>query len=349
MSSLKQERAASWAVASLCVLLVAACQRNATQGEKSEREIRSATDATTWRYVSAIESGRRRVYITDASGNDRLLIRSFDAAAGADGISDTIDWSKRELESTREWMACKARVSSGTLADPLIAHDAWLETAERLEKRLQLDPDHLGVLRGLIAAYAHVLSFETNTALGSNICLLGGRRISEFERKASPLGPDDKRLVDDVRSAIFYAMKLYPSVLDYLQRMGDANRARPLREALVAIGQEHYSDAGGFSVGALTVRIYRNSGMSPDPRLLWEKLYFVISGRDLVAPESTTAYVLVQQGAPGREHHYLYFRAANRSQLVLIYGRNTPYFLDLRKWVEASVRSAVASDKGGKE
>jgi hypothetical protein len=54
-------------------------------------------------------------------------------------------------------MACKARVSSGTLADPLIAHDAWLETAERLEKRLQLDPDHLGVIRDLIAAYAHVL------------------------------------------------------------------------------------------------------------------------------------------------------------------------------------------------
>ena len=329
----------------LVSLMVTGCKQKRAQGDEHGAKQASVKPESTWRYVLTTEAGKQRVYITDTLGNGRLLIRSNTDGGGAVGAPAAKLSAETESEPTRMWLAGRARASAIPLPlrnDPA-THDALLETAGRLEKLFQQDPTHLGILRDMIVAYMQLLEFESTTSLGANICLLGARRISEFEQKASPLGPDDQRLVEGARTEIFCYMKLFPCVVDYLRKSGHAEEANPWQQVLAILGQEKFTDLGTFSVGKLTVQTFRNDGLPPNPQLLWEELYFVISGRDPKAPESTTAYVLVQQGPPGKEAYYLYFRAVNRSQLVLIFGRKKPDYEELRNWIEGTIRAALSS------
>ena len=326
----------------VCCLLafVAGCKPGADRG--SAPAVGIGASVSPWRTSSVVEGGRLRTYLTDAQGANRILIRSRPPGGGDAPAGAPAEPAVDEIEATRLWMACKTRVVSGSFPNSLVAHDAWLETAERLERRLQQDPDNLGVLRDLVSAYVHLVEFEADTPLGSNICLLAGRRISEFERKAAPLDPVDARDMAKARVSLFYAMKLYPCVVESLKEIGDDGRAKSWRQALAIFDQADFTALETFPVGRVRVRVYQANGAPPDPRLLWEELYFIISGGDRVSPEGTTAYVLVHQGPPGAERYFLYFRALNRSQLALIYGTRRPDLAALRSWVVNSVQTALA-------
>src|SRR5437660_9928 len=269
---------------------------------------RSQVDASTsGRYRVQTTADGVRLYLDDQTGDGGTLIRCFPAAA-APAVNREPDGEQalmsREDEPTRLWEACMSRVASGRYPDALTEHDAWLETAGRLEERLQQDPEHLGVLRDLIVAYLDLLSFEASSPLGSNLCLLTGRRISEFEARAAPLDPPDRQLVDQGRALLFQAMKLYPCVAEMLNDAKVGPQGDGLRRTLGALGQARFAELERDKAGPLTLRTFRTLGSSPDPGLLWEELHFVLSSREPFVPESTVAYVLVRQGTGEQARYY---------------------------------------------
>ena len=223
---------------------VAAPLQDAAAGLKRTRS--GERDAVpTGRYRVQTANGKVRVYFGEELETSGTLIRCSPVAAAPDHNADgdagqaIAAW---EGESTRLWLACKSRMMEGQFADTRTQHDAWLETAQRLEERLQEDADHLGVLRDLIVAYLQLLSFEASTPLGSNLCLLGGRRVSEFESRAAPLDPPDRQLVEEARGLIFYTMKLYPCAAELLRDSTSAANGKGLRPILEAFGQSRFTE-----------------------------------------------------------------------------------------------------------
>jgi hypothetical protein len=299
-------------------------------------------------YVAEIEGGKLRIYLKTTDTGGRTLIR-----ARPDGRTSLSDSERRALlarepEATKLWQACKDRLAKADLARPEVEHDAWLQVAEQLEDRYRQDPEHLGVLRDLLTAYAQLLAFERNSGLGGNLCLLASRGLADFEARAAPLDAADQALCRHLRAWLLFVMRLYPAA-EQAAAACAPDQAQKLRAALAALGQDRFLSLEDFRAGPLTVRAYRTLARPPDPDLLWAEVQFLVSRAEGGPPDGTVKYSLMRRGDAGDTQYFLYFHSLNQSYLVRLYRATPPPYPELRRQVSELVQAALVTPRKEKQ
>jgi hypothetical protein len=225
------------------------------------------------------------------------------------------------------WRDCVSRVQTPDGAailfdDARVEHDAWIETSQRLEEALRQYPTHAGMLRDLVIADMSLLSFEAGSPLKSRICRMTADAASRFEAAGG-----DPRLIREARQLVFQAMKIYPCVDDGMK-------------ALASIAPTHFLNIETHSIGPISCTTDRALDPSPDPRLLWDEMLFVLSPARTILPENTSAYVLSRQGEGAETRYYLFFRSIHGEQLVSLFGRQRPELSTLDALIDRSVAEA---------
>jgi hypothetical protein len=331
-------------VASAAALLAAGCDRGPAPPGPRGAATAAAPDATdAWRFAAEKSGAGVRVTVAAPGAAERVLVRVLPAGP----VPSASELAARERDLARRWKAAVAPAEAGAFEDLRAEHEAWLETAARLEDLHVEDAAHLGVMRDLLAAYLHVLSFETEPSRTANVCLLASRLATRLEAAADPPEAGDRRLAEQARTRLLMAMKLYPCAAERLAWPESADVAPALRAHLRAVGQSGFVELERFPVGRMSVRAFRTASAPPDAGLLWEEKYFVVSGAGRAVPENTVAFVLARQGEAADRRYYLFFRSMNLSRLVALYGPAAPDYGDLRRSVELQVREALKAPNAG--
>lgn len=222
---------------------------------------------------------------------------------------------------------CLSRVQTADGAaiqfdDARVEHDAWIDTEQRLENALRHDPNDAGLLRDLLIADMSLLSFEAGSPLKSRVCQMTAGAASRLEAAGG-----DRRLISQARQFVFEAMKIYPRVDDDMR-------------ALAWAAPTHFLKIQIRSVGPTLCTTDRTLDPSPDPRLLWDDMFFVLSPTKAALPESTSAYVLSRQGDGAETRYYLFFRSIYGEQLVSLFGRERPALSTLDALIDQSIAEA---------
>ena len=206
--------------------------------------------------------------------------------------------------------------------DARAEHDAWIETNQRIEEALRQYPTDAGLLRDLVIADMSLLSFEAGSPLKSRVCQMTAGAASSMEAAGG-----DPRLIAQARQFVFQAMKIYP-------RAGEA------MNALAPAAPAHFVNIQTRSVGPLLCTTDRTLDPPPDPRLLWDEMFFVLSPARTTLPENTSAYILSRQGGGAEAKYYLFFRSIHGEQLVSLFGHERPDLSTLDALIDQSVAEA---------
>jgi hypothetical protein len=278
-------------------------------------------------FRASIESGRLRVYLI-ADDGERVLVRSRPDRRTSLSDAERTALGSDETRAAAPWLAAKARLAKGGARSLAEQHDDWLEVSSALEEAHVKDPDHLGILRDLLVAYAQLLAFESSSALGRELFLGACRRLAEFEQKAAPLDDGARAAAARLRAWLFLVMDLPPAALSALTSPSELAEVRAL---LAPLGQDRFQELPSARAGAFTVRVFQTTGSQPDEGLLWGEVYWVATAGGDNRPDRTVAYVLARRG--GRS--YLVFRSANQQRIVALYGAGRPARADVEKTVKA--------------
>lgn len=206
--------------------------------------------------------------------------------------------------------------------DARVEHDAWIETNQRLENALRQNPTDAGMLRDLVIADMSLLSFEAGSPLKSRVCQMTAGAASRLEAAGG-----DQRLISQARQFVFQAMKIYPCVNEGMKALASAAPAR-------------FLDIQTRSIGPMLCRTDRTLDPSPDPRLLWDEMFFVLSPAQTTLPESTSAYILSRQGDGAETRYYLFFRSIHGEQLISLFGSEHPQLSTLDALIDQSIAEA---------
>jgi hypothetical protein len=232
-----------------------------------------------------------------------------------------------EQDAAARWRECVSRVQTADGApiqfdDARIEHDAWIQTNQSLEDALRQYPNHAGMLRDLVIANMSLLSFEAGSPLKSRVCQITAGAASRLESTGG-----DQRLVFQAREFVFQAMKIYPCVNGRMKALPSAAPAQFLNILT-------------RSIGSIVCTTDRTLDPSPDPRLLWDEMFFVLSPAGTMLPENTSAYVLDRQGGGAETRYYLFFRSIHGEQLVSVFGHERPELSTLDALIDRSVAEA---------
>lgn len=222
------------------------------------------------------------------------------------------------------------------------AHDAYLETAERLEDCLRRYPKQIGVLGDLIGVYIALLDFEAESDYGGNLIRLASLRIGQYMTAAAPLDSADRLQVARWKARLFLAMRCYPMTEQLLREAGDDPTTRLMHETLRALGQSRFYEYEPFVVGPATVRVFGCLQTSPDPQLLWNDVVFTTARRAEALPHEIVTYALVRRGTATNPRYYLYLQVLNRAELLRAYGATKPEPAELRQVVATEIATYLA-------
>jgi len=298
------------------------------------------------RYQIRTSDRQVRVYVLEGESEQGKLIRTRPLADG-ERPPDLSRVIRSERRTTRRWLACRERLY-GNLSTAEAQHDAWLEVVEKLELFVESDPAHLGGMADLIGACLSLLDFESDTSLGSNVCLLAARRARDFEELASPLEPQHQQFLALVRARLFLAMKLYPCAAQAVKKAGDGIDARFVRSVLRGLNQGRFIELEQFQIKPFQIAVYVAQGASPDPKLLWPERHFIVMPGKDPRPESALGYSLARRGEYGDYRYSLYFHFLNRSKPVRLFGARRPSYDEVRDLVSRSIRAAHAAQPSEK-
>ena len=177
----------------------------ASADEQSGSGTGDASQDANARFSFRVDDGRLRVH-SRTDDDEPVLVRSiafnesqFDQEAEALQL-------RRERASHDAWRHATERPRLRPPKSDAERHDALLETAERLEAAYESDREHLGILRDLTMTYARLLAFEGRTSPGSNLCVLGSRRLAEFETAARPSDSADLKWATKIRACLHFQM-----------------------------------------------------------------------------------------------------------------------------------------------
>ena len=178
------------------------------------------------------------------------------------------------------------------------------------------------MLRDLVIADMSLLSFEAGSPLKSRVCQMTAGAASRLEAAGG-----DQRLISQARQFVFQAMKIYPCANEGMKALPSAAPTR-------------FLDIQTRSIGPLLCRTDRTLDPSPDPRLLWDEMFFVLSPAQTTLPENTSAYILSRQGEGSETRYYLFFRSIHGEQLISLFGRERPQLSSLEAVIDQSVAEA---------
>jgi hypothetical protein len=277
-------------------------------------------------FRASLEAGRLRVYLVAGDG-ERTLVRSRPDRRTSLSDADQAAIISDETRAAGPWLAAKARLAKGGPRSLAEQHDDWLEVTSALEDAHLKDPEHLGILRDLVVAYAQLLAFETSSALGGELFRGACRRLAELEQKAAPLDDSARAGAARLRAWLFMVMDLPPAALSALTAPSDLAELRAL---LAPLGQDRFEELPSSRVAPFTVRVFHTTQAQPDEGLLWGEIYWVATAGGDNRPDRTVAYVLARRG--GRS--YLVFRSANQQRIVALYGAGRPARDDVEKTVK---------------
>lgn len=178
------------------------------------------------------------------------------------------------------------------------------------------------MLRDLVIVDMSLLSFEAGSPLKSRVCQMTAGAASRLEAAGG-----DQRLISQARQLVFAAMRIYPCVSDGMK-------------AVAWAAPTHFISIRTHSIGPMRCTTNRTLDASPDSRLLWDEIFFVLSPTQTTLPESTSAYILSRQGDGAEARYYLFFRSIHGEQLVSLFGRERPQLSTLEALIDQSVAEA---------